>query len=271
MDEFVFAEIQSPPDERDWNWEALAMNGGKVEIPEELDLRKYCMPVWSQGSRGTCAAFTATAIKEYQEIVQYEKNHGTKWNSHMSPDSVYFYRSNKPSAGMYGRNVMQILQKKGICTNYYFPYSDKEEPTKVPKKASKEMPNFKIANYARISTIEGAKSALMKNGPLYISFPVYRNGTAEFWKQLKPTDKKAGGHAVTVVGWTKKGFIIRNSWGRWNGNGHVIYKFEDFGCHWEIWTTVDEDVDYIPPHMQPGHPDYEDKHRRRLQRCCNLL
>lgn len=46
---------------------------------------------------------------------------------------------------------------------------------------------------------------------------------------------------MTVVGYDKKGFIIRNSWGKyWEGDGHCMYPYEDWGVHYEVWTTVDE-------------------------------
>lgn len=61
-----------------------------------------------------------------------------------------------------------------------------------------------------------------------------------FTKPVNPTDKRKGGHAVTVVGYNKKGFILRNSWGsNWGDNGYVIFPYSDFGMQWEIWTTID--------------------------------
>ena len=257
---YCYDEKPSPIDERDWCWESIVR--GDTKLPSELDLRNYCQPVRNQGSRGTCAAFTASAIKEYHEAVEYTKKHKKKWKCFMSPNSVYFYRSTKPGAGMFGRNVMKILKVKGICTEYYFPYNGRKEPKSVPKQALDEMFHFKIANYARISTIDGAKNALFNNGPLYISFPVYKNSSNQFWKPEKRGDKSVGGHAVTVVGWTKEGFIIRNSWGQWNGDGHIIYPFSDWGSHWEIWTSFDDETDYVPPHINI---------KKDKKKCCNLL
>ena len=51
-----------------------------------------------------------------------------------------------------------------------------------------------------------------------------------------------GGHCVTIVGYNKKEFIIRNSWGTgWNNGGYTTYPYNQFGVHWEIWTSIDDE------------------------------
>ena len=82
------------------------------------------------------------------------------------------------------------------------------------------------------------KTSLHQNGPCYIALPCYNYGT-RFWKQGN-SDNSLGGHAVTVVGYNKDGFILRNSWGdKWGDKGYCIYYYEDWGAHWEIWTVLD--------------------------------
>lgn len=224
--------LPSPPDPRDWLYVSRAKRL-TMAAPSALDLRKELPPVRNQGSRGTCAAFTAAAIKEYQERVD------TGFDGWMSPEFVYYHRENRPGAGMYGRDVMKILQNKGIVPDYLYEYrSDEKAPAPMPDLLGIAA-KYKIQHYARVNTIGELKQALMQNGPCYISFPVYEN-RPEFWRPA-PGEESSGGHAVCVVGWTAKGFILRNSWGnRWNGDGHVIYPFDEFGAHWEIWATIDE-------------------------------
>lgn len=44
-----------------------------------------------------------------------------------------------------------------------------------------------------------------------------------------------GGHAISIVGYTDEGFIIRNSWGKSFGkNGYALLKNQDFGEFLEI-------------------------------------
>jgi len=254
---------RSPIDERDWAYEGIPLQA-PVGYPKTFDLRPHLPPIRNQGSRGTCAAFTTCCIKEYHEKIDHPEN----FKGYMSPDSVYFYRSNKPSEGMYCRDVMKILQKYGAAREQFQPYSN-NEPSRLAPNAIKDASRFKIKNYAQIHTISGAKKALMTSGPLLFAFPYYENGLAEFWK---PKGQPSGGHAVACVGWDEKGFIIRNSWGdKWNGDGYVIYDFSDWGMHWELWSAVDEQTQWAPPRPKPKpkprrRVDWLERWRRRQER-----
>ena len=55
---------------------------------------------------------------------------------------------------------------------------------------------------------------------------------------------------MTIVGYNKEGFIVRNSWGsKWNGNGHVIFPYADWGLHWEVWSSIDAESPKLPPEL----------------------
>jgi len=237
---------RSPIDNRDWIYEGLVLTI-PVSLPKEFDLRTYLGPVRDQGNRGTCAAFSAACIKEYHEKIDNPDN----FSGYMSPDSIYFYRSNKPQEGMYLRDVMSILSKRGTAREEFCPYSS-VEPRSLSKECVADASRFVIKGYAQINTVSAAKQALMTSGPLLFAFPYYENGLAEFWK---PKGQLAGGHAVTCVGWNENGFILRNSWGpKWNGDGHVIFRYEDFGLHWEIWSCVDAETVWEIPKPVPVPP-----------------
>jgi len=52
----------------------------------------------------------------------------------------------------------------------------------------------------------------------------------------------AGGHAILVIGWESRGFILRNSWGAdWGLNGNCIlpWAYVGFPRAYEAWKTVD--------------------------------
>lgn len=233
--QFKCSVIPSPFDPRDHIFENIrARSVMRSDLPETLDLSKQLLIPRSQGSRGTCVGFACAAIKEYHERLNCQ------FNDYMSPDSIYFFRENKPEEGMHCRDAMNILLHKGIAPEFYFPYDSKDDPLIVPQQALDSMFNYVITEYAAIKTIDGLKDALYKHGPCLIAFAVY-DSFPEIWKPAKEGDKSRGGHAMAVVGYNKDGFIIRNSWGsKWNGNGTAIYKYADWGLHWEIWCCLDD-------------------------------
>lgn len=199
-------------------------------VPDEFDLRTHVKPSRDQGARPTCAAFCAATIREI-----HERKNGS-FDDYMSPEFIYYHRENKPGRGMYGRNVFQILQKIGSVPESSFPYAT-GDPKHIDKKMYKLASKYRIANYARITTMEGLKRALLEIGPCYLQLPLYA-ARPYFWRQ-SVGEMASGGHAVTVVGFTKEGFILKNSWGHmWNGDGCIIFPYDEWHIHLECWVSV---------------------------------
>ncbi len=225
---------KSPSDTRDWVLESILNYKG--EVPTILDLRLDLQPIRNQGNYGTCAAMTAACIKEYQE------KKDIKISTYFSPVFIYLNREDAKTEGMYSRDVMRILSKLGSCEEKYLPYNkfnNKTTKETISKDCLNNASKYKIKGYSTISTIDGLKKALYLYGPCLIAFPVY-NFTMKMWKKNK-FDILQGGHAMTVVGYNKTSFIIRNSWGTsWGDNGYTYYDFNEFGAHWELWTLVDD-------------------------------
>lgn len=221
--------LRSPIDNRDIIADIYLQ---KKDFPEELDLRIHLNKVRDQGDYGTCAAISASTIKEYQEFQEIG------FKNYFSPKFIYNNREDQNNEGMYARNVMKILNKIGIIEEKKYPYKLDENPNEISKKIYKRASLYKIKGYGQIFNIDCLKEALFKNGPCLISFPTY-NETLRMWEKNR-NDVDLGGHAMTVVGYNKKGFIIRNSWGEsWGNNGYCMYPYKDWGSHWEIWTCID--------------------------------
>ena len=187
--------------------------------------------VRNQGDVGSCVAMSAAAMKEYQEYLD------TGESRQMSPMFVYNTRKNYPDSGMFLRDAMKILQKQGICLEKECPYSQ-QKPSDVSEAACISALNYRIKSYARIYTMLELKNSLRENGPALICFPVYR----QFGRIWEKSGTCNGYHCMTVVGWNKNGFEIRNSWGViWDFDGHITYPYDDWGAHTEIWTSVDSE------------------------------
>lgn len=228
--------LRSPEDPDDCIFERLAQGPTGYylsEFPDEFDLREFAQPVRDQVNRGTCAAFVAATIKEIQE------NKESGFNEWMSPEFIYHHRENKPASGMYGRNVFQILQLVGSVPEVDYPYAHDESTPDPDPVLYMTASRYRIAGFAKVTTVDGLKRALLELGPAYIQTPLYTT-RPHFWRGVGD-EKWVGGHALTAIGFNKEGFILQNSWGRdWNGDGCIVLPYEEWGSVWECWVGVDE-------------------------------
>ena len=93
----------------------------------------------------------------------------------------------------------------------------------------------KLNIYALVGGIEPLKTAIELNGPCVAALPVYNSTSNDFWNGAE----YEGGHAISIVGWNKEGFIIRNSWGQSFGdNGYTTLPYSQFNKFIEIWTLI---------------------------------
>lgn len=202
-----------------------------AEIPDVLDYRKYMMPIRDQGSRPTCAAQTFSAIMEYQ----YTRTDGDF--RYDSPMFIYNLREN-PGEGMSGKDLERIGGTYGICSESTFPYIQSNYLTTPPTEAFTEAKLTRTKDMVVLNTIEDVKKFLVFYGPCYMAFLVHNFGPQPW---IRTGEDSFGGHAVCIVGYDKKGFLIRNSWGdSWADNGYSTFLYENFGVQWEILGFINE-------------------------------
>lgn len=238
----MYNTLKSPLDQRDYIFENRKPRDIPISLPVSIDLTSRLNKCRDQKSRGTCAAFAGSCCLEFQE----NKNVGS--NDYFSPEFIYDNRQGAPNgSGMFGRDVMEILLRKGCVPDFMFPYKSQDTSNPVPQNIMQKALPFVINSYAQVTTIEGLKQALMSNGVAMVCFPVYK-ARPNFW-HAEVGEQATGGHAVCVVGYddNKKTFTIRNSWGTtWNGNGYVEWPYSDFGSQWELWTIVSHNLTPVP-------------------------
>lgn len=176
-----------------------------AELPEEFDYRDTMPPVLNQGRTSKCVAYSLTSVLDWRvnRILGVNKSNG------FDIDLLYAQRKDKTQEGMMIKTALGYLRHHGLG-------------------------GHKIDSYALVGSENALKSALVANGPCVGALPVYKeNQRRDFWMG----SEFAGGHCITIVGYTTKGFIIRNSWGQsWCNKGHVVIPFYDFGKFYEIWT-----------------------------------
>ena len=229
---FICNIVPSPLDVRDWPAECIVH--GDLKIPPKFQIRYALPPIENQGNEyNLSAAYAATAIKQWQEY------HNVGIIGSMSAFFLYNNRFHPEKTSMCGREIMHILKRHGCCTVQTYPVQDAEPIQEIDHFVYEEANNYRICAYARVYTIERLKLALLKNGPCLITLPVFHYGI-EPWNP-KCTGRQIGGTAMVVVGYDTQGFHLRNSWGKeWGDHGYTVYKYKDWGIHFEIWTLLDD-------------------------------
>lgn len=86
-----------------------------------------------------------------------------------------------------------------------------------------------IKSYAIIKSPLVLKSAILLNGPCIGGMMVRNDQIVNFWEGTR----SLGGHCISIVGWNKDNFLIRNSWG-----SNTLAKLSDFSQFLELWTII---------------------------------
>ena len=236
--QFACGAMRSPYNPKTLIAEKIYPKTRDLNLPATLNYIQDMGTIRNQGAQGTCVAQSCAAIKEWQERKQ------VGFNDYMSPQFIYNNRANYPNAGMWGSDAMEILTKYGSCSESTYAYNTIEPKENIKQGAYDEAAKYKVQSFAQVTTIDGLKTALYKNGPCYIALPCYSNN-AEWWKPIKEGQSPSG-HANCVIGYDSDGFLFRNSWGTgFNpygkyGPGYSVLKYEDFGIVWEIYACLDD-------------------------------
>lgn len=181
----------------------------KTKIPDEFSLKNVMPPVKDQGSTQTCVCQSLTSMLDF---LHNSKVGTDKKCNGFSVETLYNSRSNKPQDGMSIKEAMSYLRHIGLN-------------------------NERISSYALVHSTEVLKRCLIMFGPVAAGFPVYEGSGNYFWRKSYGF---AGGHCVLIVGYTKKGFIIRNSWGTsWADGGYIEIPYDEYNDSvYEAWSTI---------------------------------
>lgn len=228
-------------------------------FPLKIDHSTVVSSVKNQGSRGTCVAFAAAALKEIQETTEHERE--IKEGKFGKSGKIYDYSEQwlyqnckkidgiPNSEGTYIRAVMKVMNKIGVPTESAWPYTDIGIDVGKPKFWSELIARWAvIGSYWRVANLMEMKAALVDGpviigGPLFIEWAQPIRGVIEY-----PADpgKRYGRHAVCAVGYDDERQVIKfkNSWSKFWGNrgyGYLSYRtIEDF--RWTGWAARDISV-----------------------------
>lgn len=176
-----------------------------------------------QGMVGSCVAH---ALASFEESI---------FGGTFSTNFIYGYRpiTYYQGEGMDMRDALHTLLHIGDCV--YAHCGGNDEVPDIIEKITPKLALYKpfcgghrIFSYARLYSERGIKECLLRNVPVPITIPVVHDLTLK--DGIIQYDKHwtiDGYHAVLVIGYTKEGFIIQNSWGEyWGKRGTAILPYD---------------------------------------------
>jgi len=198
----------------------------------DMDGKNWVTPVKSQGSCGSCWAFSAIAVVESAARIYAD-------NPDLSIDlSEQHLVSDCCNAGSCSGGwpdwALDYVRDTGVPTEDCSSYNARDSGCNPCSGWADRA--LKIEDYVYVQpTKEDFKAALQQYGPMSVVLTVpsdwyyYRTGV------YSPTQSRDGGvgwanHAVVLVGWDDSDdcWIIKNSWGQgWGENGYARVKYGD--------------------------------------------
>jgi C1A family cysteine protease len=132
--------------------------------------------------------------------------------------------------GSYLRTLFSAIQVQGSCAESIFPY-DQTRVDESPKwkQVKNAFRHRGLRKYRNISDPDHAREALSEGIPLVGGWDV--DQAFLDWSGGAPVGAprgSLGGHAMAVVGYSDKGFLLANSWGSWRGEGGFWRASEEF-------------------------------------------
>jgi C1A family cysteine protease len=205
------------------------------KLPESVDLRPGCPPVYDQGQLGSCTANAIGGALEFAQIKQ-------KQASPFTPSRLFIYYNERvidhtvdSDSGAQIRDGVKSVHKLGAPPETDWPYDINKFSQKPPEQAFKDAKNYQTIVYQRVTpTLGQLKGCLASGFPFIFGFTVYESFESEEMAKTGHLqmplsgEKQLGGHAVLAVGYqdSSQTFIVRNSWGTdWGIKGYFTMPY----------------------------------------------
>ena len=233
-----------------WDWRDAEYSGSRGD---------WTTPVKSQGSCGSCWAFSA--IGTLETIINIRV--GTP-NLDVDLSEQYLLSCPPNSGGCDGWSPYRAFEfmknNGGAIPESCFPYqADDTVPCsdKCDDWLDHLIPIYAIKYYSRPNR-EAIKSIIVNDGPLSVSFDVYEDFHDYSGGVYRHEyGEHVSGHAVVLIGYddSESCWICKNSWGRnWGENGYFRIGYGE--CELEKSVYFIDFADNWPPEADAGGPYY---------------
>lgn len=197
------------------------LSAPKVNIPQQIDLRKFCSPIEDQKTTSSCVANAVVGALEFHQI----KN-GLRLTD-MS--RLFVYYNARAMAGMQNTDSgsqihhgMAAILAHGACEARMWPFQEAMLTTQPTEACYENAAHYEAVQYARTPRGTPALAALAQGLPVVFGgfWPMdyykvaAQTGSMPKPKNITPTQPPSG-HAMLIVGYdlADKTYLIRNSWG----------------------------------------------------------
>lgn len=205
------------------------------QLPQSVDLRPQCPPVYDQGQIGSCTANAIAGAIQFDRLKSGEQ-------PGFVPSRLFIYYNERAMEGHTGydsgaqiRDGIKSVTQLGVCPETEWPYDDTpatsdggpfppgardgEKPT---PQCYQDALRYRAVQYRRLYQLQSQlKGCLAEGYPFVLGITVFPSFWSADGQQAVVTplpsanEAPVGGHAVLAVGYdnAKGWFIVRNSWG----------------------------------------------------------
>ncbi|HKZ04639.1 MAG TPA: C1 family peptidase [Methylomirabilota bacterium] len=226
-----------------------------LQYPPPDDITRYLARyeadgmILDQGSEGACTGFGLAAVVNYlrwKMAVDAGDAAPDKVSERMLYHLARFYDEwpGEDYEGSSCRGAMKGWQRHGVCSEGFWRYRDADGKVAfVPPESgwNTDAATRPLGAYYRIdkNSITDMQAALVEVGAIYASASVHEGWFLQPVGRMAPIGlpvievpeegANVGGHAFALVGYTREGFVIQNSWGPdWGMRGFAILPFTDW-------------------------------------------
>jgi len=197
--------------------------------------KEYIAPPRSQGTCGSCWAFSTLAVFEGIANIAdgFDKNRDFSEQHLVDCAEADDGFDIGTCGGGYTVMVFDWLRKHGAATEQQVPYKGKDDKCDKKLKLDHKIATWGFVDDQRyVPGVDAIKEAICQHGPVVSTvhvtqaFTMYTGGVFDEGAEGPPN------HAVTIVGWDDKrgAWLVRNSWDTWWGeDGHIWVKYGSNG------------------------------------------
>lgn len=235
-------------DPRDWAYQPTL-----APLPDELVNCHRVPEVLDQKREGACTGFALAGVINFLLASRGSKRR-------VSPRMLYEMARcydewpGENYEGSSARGAMKGWQRHGVCASDKWP-DDSKGRGRLTDDIGRDGLRTPCGAYYRVKhkEIRDVHAAIAEVGAVYVTLGVH-----DGWQQpdgapvtvrdgkgkrklpvIRRLGRAAGGHAVALVGYTRDGFVVQNSWGEaWGADGFALLPYEDYLLHsTDVWVA----------------------------------